>query len=276
MKLFKWLLKQQSALVITGVLAAGSAHAGPFILAGTDADDHGSATSTANLDGWLFMQKSLENLAASSELTTTNKVVVSLGSNANTTAGNAAQSAFAKSSLAAAGWTFLQVSDLTSASFDSSIALAGIVMLDSASNVSGGMTSAEDAVLTSKAAAINSFLGGGGALFSQAGAYGWLSALVPGLVVNGVGDQGLNLTAAGKAAFPGLTDADLSAGPYHEYFTNVGLIPVLATGQSGALNVVIGAAGGSITNPIPEPSSIALLALGLVGVGAAVRKRTAA
>ena len=222
------------------------------------------------------MQKSLESLAASSELTTTNKVVVSLGSDAGTTAGLAAQSAFEKSSLVAAGWTFLQVSSLTSSNFASSIAGAGILMFDSASNVFGGMTSSEDAVLTANALEIDAFLGAGGGLFSQAGAYGWLSALVPGLVVNTLQDQGLALTPDGNSAFPGLTDADLSSGPYHKNFTNVGAIPVLATGRAGSLNVIIGAAGGSITNPIPEPSSVALLALGLVGVGFAVRKRAAA
>jgi PEP-CTERM motif len=265
-----------SAAALAASLLVGTAHAGPFILAGTDADDHGSATAAANSDGWLFMQKALESLVSSTSLTTTNKVVVSLGSDAGTQAGQAAQSAFDKSSLGAAGWTFLQVSSLTAANFASSIAGAGILMFDSGGNVFGGLTTAEDAVLTANAAAIDSFVGAGGGLFSQAGAYGWLSALVPGLVVNTLQDVGLTLTGAGMAAFPGLTDADLSAGPYHKNFTSIGTIPVLATGEAGALNVIIGAAGGSITDPmpaVPEPSTYMLMALGLAGVGFAARRR---
>lgn len=261
---------------IAAALVSGAAHAGPFILAGTDADDHGSATSTANLNGWLFMQKALESLGSSASLTSANKVVVSLGSDAGSKAGLAAQSAFEKSNLVAAGWTFLQVSNLTAANFAASIAGAGIVMLDSGRNVVGGMTTAEDSVLTSNAAAIDSFLGAGGGLFSQAGGYGWLSALVPGLVVNSLQDQNLTLTVAGSTAFPGLTNADLSSGPYHLNFTNVGNIPVLATGEAGALNVIIGSAGGSITNPVPEPSTYALMALGLAGIGLLARRRKSA
>jgi len=52
------------AFVCSGIiLHCSPSYAGPFILAGTDADDHGSATASANVDGWLFMQKVLENLA---------------------------------------------------------------------------------------------------------------------------------------------------------------------------------------------------------------------
>ena len=262
-------------------LIATSSFAGPFILAGTDADDHGSANTTTNFDGWLFMQKALENLASSSDLTTTNRVVVALGSDLGSNAGNAAASAFGFSSLAGAGgWTFQVVSDLTApGAFATALGSAGIIMLDSGnSNVGGGLTGAEEAVLTANAAAIDSFVGGGGGLFSQAGDYGWLSTLVPGLSVTHSQFDGLALTAAGSTAFPALTNADLSAGPYHANFTNVGAIPVLAmgTGNQSGLNVIIGAAGGSITvptNPVPEPSTYALMALGLAGIGVMVRRR---
>ncbi|MGK2897994.1 MAG: PEP-CTERM sorting domain-containing protein [Burkholderiaceae bacterium] len=266
---------------LTAALLTGAAHAGPYILAGTDADDHGSVNSSGNQDGWFFMQRALENLASAASLTNTNKTVISLGSSTGE-ALNAATSAFNRSSLPGSGWTFVSVPNLESlpGTFADTIGGGSILMLDSGGNVSGGLTDAEETVLTLNAGTINSFVGGGGGLFSQANSYGWLSALVPGLSVNFNQQTGLALTAAGSSAFPNLTNQDLSAGPYHANFLNVGAIPVLATGINNfaGRDVIIGAAGGSITNPdpvgaIPEPSTYVLMALGLAGMAGFARRR---
>lgn len=264
-----------TAAVVAGTLCS-TAHAGPFILAGTDADDHGSFSSGANQDGWLFMQKAIENIAAAPSLTNGNKVVVSLGSNANAKAGLAAKSAFDRSALVGLGWTFKFVEGAAAISAYLAAPDAGIIMLDSGSNVSGGLSVAEQAALTGSAAALNSFVGGGGGLFSQANRYGWLSALLPSLTVNVASSTGITLTPAGNAAFPGLKNSDLSAGPYHANFTNVGLIPVLGlgVGANSSLNLIIGASGGSIIVPgVPEPATYAMLAAGLGIVGVVVRRR---
>lgn len=265
-------------MVAAGLFVVG-AQAGPFILAGTDADEHGSFSLGANQDGWLFMQRALENIAAG--VTTTNRTVYTLGSGSS--ALTAANSAFNFSALAGAGgWNIVNLDGVAAinAFFASGggVGSAGIIMLDSGGNVTGGLTDAEEAALTANAAAINTFVGSGGGLFSQANSYGWLSGLVAGLTVATDQETGLALTAAGSSAFPGLTNGDLSAGPYHSNFLGVGSIPVLATGigSFSRYNVIIGSSGGSITDPvpaIPEPSTYALMLAGLGVVGYMARRR---
>ena len=267
------------AAIALASMVANMAYAGPFIISGTDADDHGSASGGVNQEGWLYMQKAIENIGAG--VTNGNHVVYSLGSSSS--ALTAASSAFSLSSLAGT-WTFQSIDGAANiANFlQSGAAGAGLIMLDSGSNVFGGLDSAEQSALTTNASFINTFVGSGGGLFSQANNYGWLSALIPGLTVSFDQEQDLALTAAGNAAFPGLTDADLSAGPYHANFSNVGALPVLATGVGpfAGYNVILGAAAGSITDPtpvssVPEPETYAMMLAGLGLMGVIARRRKA-
>jgi hypothetical protein len=279
-------------LIATAMTAAtlftGIAHSGALILAGTDADDHGSSTATANVSGWLFMQRSLENLAPA--VTNGNRVVTILGSISDAAA--ASNSAFNFSSLnvgcGASCWTINTVSTANFGTFFSTggaLSNTGILMMDSGENIWGGVSGS---LFTPYASKIDSFLGAGGGLFSQANGYEWLSALIPGLTVTGdFGDQGLAMTAAGNTAFPGLTNADLSSGPWHNAFRNVGGIPILAKSTSnGSFGeaVIIGASAGSITapsnltapsNPVPAPASLALMAIGLAVFRLATKGRRA-
>jgi hypothetical protein len=247
------LLAGISAIGIALVGAVSTAYAGPYILAGTDADEHGSFSAGVNQDGWFFMQRALENLAPG--VTNGNKQVVIMGSAVGGAAQIAALSAFNNSNLPGLGWTAITLNDGALTTFlTGGLAGAGIVMMDSAANVGGGASAAELAAFTANAALINNFLGAGGGLFSQANGYGWVSALVPGLGVTGFQTTGLTLTPAGNTAFPGLNNGDLSAGPWHNFFTNTGAIPILATGPNGQA-VVIGSGGGTVTDPEPPPTS---------------------
>ncbi|MBN9124468.1 MAG: hypothetical protein BGO99_09285 [Nitrosospira sp. 56-18] len=286
--------------------AASIASAGPIIIAGTDADDHGSASSTTNFTGWLFMQKAFENLAPA--VTNGQHTVACIGCNSSS-ALSAFNSATSKSSLDGS-WGFVALSTLSditnffNGTGTTNASNTGIIYMPTvSSNVSGGITDAQLGIVNANSGILNNFVVSGGGLFTQEQAnssigYGWLSALLPGLVVQG--DNGgpsfnsgsLTITAAGNAAFPGLTNSDVSnATPWHAWFSgDFGGLSTLVTGpifgQTGGTfpgAVVIGGGAGTVfqcgepgqppCGTVPEPGTIPLLVLGLLGLAHTLRRR---
>jgi hypothetical protein len=296
MKLIKLLM----AAAITAA-SVSSAFAGPLIIAGTDADDHGSFSGGVNVSGWEFMQRSFANIG--NAVSNGQKVVVCIGCNGST-ASAAFTSSFSGAGLA--GWTTVslttaaQITGFFNGTGVTNINNTGIVYMPTTeSNVGGGISNAQLAIVNTNGATLNTFLATGGGLFTQEQAtsnigYGWLTSLLPGFIVKGdnsggVADDGtLKLTAQGLAQFPGLTDADLSsATPWHAYFQgtfgalqslvvgngdNVGGFNdtvVLGGGFAGGGGVIIcGTPGAPVCPPtnVPLAPTLPLVALGLAAV----------
>jgi hypothetical protein len=277
-------MKRYLLAAVAALSLSTPVYAGPFILDGTDADDHGFASGGANQGGWLYIQKGLENIAAGASLSRTQKTIAVLGSDLGGEAANAVQSAVALSALSAAGWSVVLLNDSEISDFfnnaggtlDSSN--ASVIYMDSTSNnVGGGLSGSEQTIIDGFATEINNFVGSGGGLFTHSQGYGWLSALIPGLTVFGEAATGISLTAAGNSSFPGLADADLSTGPYHSAFSNTGIVPILGRGTASGNAIILGGAGGSIIDPntggVPEPAAWAMMLTGFGLVGGAMRRR---
>ena len=250
---FSWRSGLRSlALLLT---LTGAVYAGPVIIDGTDANDHGSATATENLTGWLYMQKAFENLA--SQCATCTKVVRVLGTTAGSSSRSAVDSAFTKSTLPAAGWTLVYVAEAGIAATLTALspATTGILHIPTVGLNGGDLSDAALTTINGQGAAIAAFVNAGGALFAMGEdaptPFGWLTAVLPGIVVNFADDGGtpILLTPAGAAAFPGLTNAVLAGAiPWHNYFSgNFGTLQVLGTSQDGGATrgVILGGGAGT-------------------------------
>lgn len=282
----KFALILLASLAIASPFSQRSAQAGAIIIDGTDANDHGSASATTNFNGWEYMQRVLENLGAQRLAGNPGapKTVFNIGADTGSQSGLAIASAFGKSSLASSGWSITNIigGPAISAFLGSlNVNSHGILAFTTAGNSGGDLDAAELAAMTANATNIDSFLLAGGAMHAMGqsgpGANGYLAALLPGLVVTDVGGGGfssdITITAAGTAAFPGLTNADLAgADPWHNYYSgNFGALSVLATAVQGVNTraLILGGNTGSITTPnptVPEPSSLVVFGLGALGL----------
>ncbi len=163
----------------------------------------------------------------------------------------------------------------------------GVIWL-AGTGAANDLDTSEGDALTSNAAAINTFVSSGGGLMSHGSgdtAYGWLSALLPGIIrESGCESSGATLTAAGNAAFPGLTDANVdgNAGPCHSHFEgDFGGLTTLAIDADGFSYIIGGGADtviqcgrdGQPPCETPEPEVYHLLGIGLLGMVLGLRRR---
>ena len=286
----KWL---QKIGAVVGIALASQAWAGPIILGGDDLTDHGSRDSTGNQEGWLYIQLAISNLLGSqtrSGALTTD--IVALGSEANPTFDtNNAGGAIGSAADVLGKTVSFYDGDTAINQFFADLAAGtvnpGVIWL-AGTGARNDLDTSEGAALTSNAAAINAFVTSGGGLMSHGSggnAYGWLTALLPGIIeTGGCSSRGATLTAAGNAAFPGLTDAnvDSNAGPCHSHFEgDFGGLTTLAFDGSGRSYIIGGGADtviqcgrdGQPPCETPEPEVFHLLGIGLLGMVLSLRRR---
>ena len=249
-------------LVAVHLLTLSSAPAravgGPVILGGDDLTDHGFFSGGVNQGGWLYLQRALENIKPNVTRPNDNSVAALGSASSLSTAGDAG-GAIGRAA-AAAGLTvdYRDGAPAIEAFFNelrAGKARPAIIWIagDGANN---DLDNSEGLALVNNAATIASFVSEGGGLLSHGSDYRWLSALLPGSSAPFSGDSNdLVLTAQGQAAFPGLTNGDINAGPWHNHFEgNLGGLQVLAL--STAVNTSTGAdapviIGGAVVTIAP-------------------------
>ena len=281
-------LLKKSALGIAVASVYAAASAGPVILGGDDLTDHGSRSAGGvNLNGWLYIEKAVANVLSGvtrAGVITTD--IVALGSIANPSFSSSNAGGAIGSAANVLGKTVTYVDGAANINtFFAALAAGSInpgMLWMAGTDASNNLDAAEGLALTANAAAINSFGASGGGIMahgSGVSAYGWLSALLPGISeVGNCNATGATLTAAGIAAFPGLSNGNISSGACHSIFIgNFGGLQTLGLDGAGRSFIIGGGAGtiiqcGQPGQPpcppagVPEPGSLPLVVLAAMGL----------
>lgn len=276
------------AVLAVAILCPRFASGGPVILGGDDLTDHGCVDSGVNEAGWLYIEKAVGNILNTPGNITrpgNDGSIAALGSAPSTATCSDAGAAIG-SAAAALGKTVTYYdgaaaltqffNDLTSGNVNPAM------LWIPGTDASNDLDSTEGAVLAANAQKIAAFVASGGGLmahgcdgeFDCQTAYGWLTVVLPGIVVaEGCTVDGAMLTPLGQAAFPGLSDADIQAGPCHNHFEgDFGGLGVLARDGEGRAFILGGGSGTTLLGtrgaPIGGPTIVVLLStlLALLGI----------
>ncbi|MFQ5430497.1 MAG: hypothetical protein ACE5E1_09330 [Phycisphaerae bacterium] len=245
----------------SGVVAG----AGAVIIGGDDLTDHGSVDNQGNpLRGWLYIERALENIRPLVTRAGNDGSIAALGSAPSTELdGNAGAAIGFAAAAAGIPVTYYEGAAAINQFFTDLDAgtVNPAILWTAGTGASNDLGFNEGQALTNHAASIANFVNSGGGLLSHGSgstAYGWLTALLPDLADVNSGSSGdLTLTAEGLAAFPGVTDLDINAGPWHNHFEgDFQGLDILATsgdvtdsfGNPAA--VIIGGAGVSLPSQI--------------------------
>lgn len=266
--------------------------AGPVVIGGDDLNDHGFWDGSANVSGWLYIQNALASLIPQVTLSGNDGTIVVLGSDPAGLTATSSDGCGAVSFPAQA-----LVPPRTVNCIDGDVAIAAYladvasgtekpaVIVYPGNGVSNGIDAAEEAAWAAGATTIADYVAAGGGLLAHEGGFTWLTALLPGIVVEPscLANPGATLTTAGSTAFPTLSDADINAGPCHASFSgDFGGLQVLANdGSVPPLPFILGGGSGTTFSGTPmsipalNPWMLALLAalLGLMALHGLVRRR---
>ncbi len=260
--------------------------AGPVVIGGDDLNDHGSWDGSANLLGWLYIQNALASLVSQVTLPGNDGTIVVLGSDPSSipgiTSGDSCTAAYFPAQALTPART------VTCIEGDAAINtyLTGVaggtnrpaVIIYPGSGAGNGVDALEEAAWAANATTIADYVAAGGGLLAHEGDYTWLTALLPGIVIDFDvcdADPGATLTTVGQTAFPTVTDADINAGPCHLSFSgDFGGLQVLAN-DAGGLPFILGGGSGTTFEPtaavVPtlSPWALLLLVAGLAGLALA-------
>jgi uncharacterized repeat protein (TIGR01451 family) len=227
------------------VPSAGAAVGGPVILGGDDLTDHGGTDAAGNSQqGWLYIERAIGNIKAQVGNTNDNTIAAFGSEDPNPgspvthpngfDAGASIKNAAEKNGM---GVIFFDTADEIRAGFaainstaykPAIVWIAGNGAANNIDDCSGPGTDGQ--AITDNSSVINSFVNAGGGLMSHGTCYDWLFSLLPAMsTVDGGSSGDLYRTPAGLAQFPGVSDSDFNAGPWHNHFE----------GDFGGLDVLV-------------------------------------